>query len=236
MQSHPQCRVSDDMNWHNNLDGHYNGCMLFPEFMARAGEAGRDNHLQACGALSDGSSGDTTAAAPTAGQPRGTQTSTDNTQPSGGALASAAGAGASASAAANAAAKGSETPRMASAPTMTFPVKPLERTGPPNITPDCAKGPSSMPNLHGAAEGSGATLSNNVLRYIDGQTRKPMIFAVIRPAYVARQNRCNHLEGDTGLWMWIGSGGASGYLFMVSTNGGVDIVPLNAALIGQLTQ
>lgn len=31
----------------------YNGCMLIPEFMARAGEAGRDNHLQACGAFAD---------------------------------------------------------------------------------------------------------------------------------------------------------------------------------------
>jgi hypothetical protein len=69
MQSHPQCRVNDDMNWHNNLDGHYNGCMLIPEFMARAGEAGRDNHLQACGAFAETTAAPkTTAAASDPGQ------------------------------------------------------------------------------------------------------------------------------------------------------------------------
>ncbi len=73
MQSHPQCRVSDDMNWHSNLDGHYNGCMLIPEFMARAGEAGRDNHLQACGALAD-----TTAAPKATAAASGPGQSSDN--------------------------------------------------------------------------------------------------------------------------------------------------------------
>jgi hypothetical protein len=158
-----------------------------------------------------------------------------NTQPSGGTLAPAAASGAVAASPANSAAKGSALPGTVSAPPMSFRVKPLERTGPPTITAECTKGPS-MPNMHGGTHGSGGTLSNNVLRYTDDQTKKAMTFAVIRPAYVARQNQCNHLEGDTGLWMWIAAGGTSGYLFGVGVDGSVSIFAVNATQIGELTR
>src|SRR5882757_5104967 len=75
MQSHPECRVNDDLNWHGSLDGHYNGCMLIPEAMSRAGEASRDNHLQACGAFSAASAPPTTSTA--VGPAPGPSTSAD---------------------------------------------------------------------------------------------------------------------------------------------------------------
>jgi hypothetical protein len=54
MKSHPQCVTnSDPLTWQDNYDNHYNGCLLLPASMAKMAEQGRDNHLQACGALSD---------------------------------------------------------------------------------------------------------------------------------------------------------------------------------------
>jgi hypothetical protein len=54
MKSHPQCQAhSDPLTWQDNYDNHYNGCMFLPASMAKSAEQGRDNHLQACGALSD---------------------------------------------------------------------------------------------------------------------------------------------------------------------------------------
>jgi hypothetical protein len=56
MKSHPDCQANTDpMNWQENYDNHYNACLIFPAKMAELADAGRENHLQACGALSDGS-------------------------------------------------------------------------------------------------------------------------------------------------------------------------------------
>src|SRR5262249_17856229 len=65
MKSHPECEVKNDpLTWQDSYDNHYNGCVLLPEAMGKMAEAGRDNHLQACGAFSD--SANTAAPQPTA--------------------------------------------------------------------------------------------------------------------------------------------------------------------------
>jgi len=53
MTSHPQCNVKPDLRWQDNLDNHYNGCLALPEFLRKSEEAARDNHLQACGGLTE---------------------------------------------------------------------------------------------------------------------------------------------------------------------------------------
>jgi hypothetical protein len=53
MTSHPQCAVKPDLRWQDNMDNHYNGCLKLPEFLRESEEATRDNHLQACGALTE---------------------------------------------------------------------------------------------------------------------------------------------------------------------------------------
>jgi hypothetical protein len=53
MISHPQCAVKPDLRWQDNLDNHYNGCLALPEFLRKSEEEARDNHLQACGALTE---------------------------------------------------------------------------------------------------------------------------------------------------------------------------------------
>jgi hypothetical protein len=56
MKSHPECQANTDpMNWQDNYDNHYNACVVFPQKMAEMADAARENHLQACGALSDSS-------------------------------------------------------------------------------------------------------------------------------------------------------------------------------------
>jgi hypothetical protein len=54
MQSHPGCEKNlDPLAWKNDVDYHYNGCLLFPASMSKLAEQARDNHLQACGGLAD---------------------------------------------------------------------------------------------------------------------------------------------------------------------------------------
>lgn len=54
MQSHPGCEKDlDPLAWNGGLDYHYRGCLLFPARMSALAQQGRDDHLQACGALSD---------------------------------------------------------------------------------------------------------------------------------------------------------------------------------------
>ena len=54
MKSHAQCQQNTDpLNWQDNYDNHYNGCLLFGQKVSKLAEGGRINHLQACGALSD---------------------------------------------------------------------------------------------------------------------------------------------------------------------------------------
>jgi len=54
MKSHPQCEANTDpITWQDSYDNHYNGCLMFPESMSKLADAVRDNHLQACGALTD---------------------------------------------------------------------------------------------------------------------------------------------------------------------------------------
>jgi hypothetical protein len=51
--SRPQCNVKPDLRWQDNFDNHYNGCLKLPEFLRKSEEATRDNHLQACGGLTE---------------------------------------------------------------------------------------------------------------------------------------------------------------------------------------
>ena len=70
MASNPQCKVRDDLRWQNNLDNHYNGCLMAPEFIRKGEESARDNHLQACGGLSPAAPAATPdAATPVAADP-----------------------------------------------------------------------------------------------------------------------------------------------------------------------
>lgn len=48
-----KCHVEPDPQWQPNYDFHYNGCLLFPEFMANAGLMNRDAVLAKCGAFTD---------------------------------------------------------------------------------------------------------------------------------------------------------------------------------------
>jgi hypothetical protein len=51
--SRPQCNVKPDLRWQDNFDNHYSGCLKLPEFLRKSEEAARDNHLQACGGLTE---------------------------------------------------------------------------------------------------------------------------------------------------------------------------------------
>lgn len=69
MTSHPQCQVPADLRWQDNVDNHYNGCLMVPEFLRKSEEAARDQHLTACGGLQAVAAPD---AAPAAPAPAGT--------------------------------------------------------------------------------------------------------------------------------------------------------------------
>jgi hypothetical protein len=66
MSSSPQCHVKTDLRWQDNIDNHYNGCLVVPEFIRKTEEAARDNHLKACGGWAE----DTTAAPAAAPTPQ----------------------------------------------------------------------------------------------------------------------------------------------------------------------
>jgi hypothetical protein len=200
MQSHPQCRVSDDMNWHNNLDGHYNGCMLIPEFMARAGEAGRDNHLQACGAFADTTvAPKTTAATSDPGQNPGSPTAT--TTPGGGAPLPVATGSTS----------GGNSPGTSVAATQR--VRANDTAGNPD---QCQPPPAPASLIRGSFAGSGQTprISGDTLSFHDQRKQGALSsFKVQRPAFWNTYMRClkkadaNKADmpvmGLMGPWVWI---------------------------------
>ncbi len=220
MQSHPQCHVPDDLNWHGNLEGHYNGCMLIPEVMARAGEAGRDNHLLACSGMSAASNG---AAASASTPPQSTAAPTAmNTQAD--------------SPPNTAASTGSAAPAPATAIASNVWVKPLIAKGPPFNMPLCKHPPAApLLDIHPDGYGVSTKILGVVLSYTDTQTRQIPDYMVARPYFLAVEIGCKNLAGDTGLWMWANPGRAQGYLFDVSVDGTVTRSPLNAAQIAQLT-
>jgi hypothetical protein len=191
MQSHPNCHVPDDLNWQNNIDNHYNGCMAFGETVCKLAESGRLNHLQACGALVDG------APAPQAADP-------PSQSPVG-----------------DAGAPASQPQPVADGVAQTqFRVRPLLPMGPPLQAAECKRRGPSFPGM--VMHGSGATdasISNGILRYTDAFSHKAMSFPITRPPYVAEQIKCQNAAGDSGEWIWVAPGGASGYLFIVSPSG-----------------
>jgi hypothetical protein len=64
MMSHPQCQVKPDLRWQDNVDNHYNGCLMVPEFLRKSEESARDDHLTACGGLADAAPAPAPASAP----------------------------------------------------------------------------------------------------------------------------------------------------------------------------
>jgi hypothetical protein len=199
MQSHPQCRVSDDMNWHNNLDGHYNGCMLIPEFMARAGEAGRDNHLQACGGLAATSPApEAPRSAPIAGQNSGNPPAT--TSGAGGppsALTANSGPGMSAT--------GSAVP---------------QTNGMAENQAKCQQlPPKALQRVAYAGEGSGPLLRGDTLSFNDSRKNGTLTnLKVQRPAYWNAYMRCLH-NADIpvqGPWVWVSENAQEANFFNIS--------------------
>jgi hypothetical protein len=67
MSANPQCTVATDLRWQDNVDNHYNGCLMLPEFMSKSEEAARDNHLRACGGWAPPATAAAAPAAPVAG-------------------------------------------------------------------------------------------------------------------------------------------------------------------------
>ena len=202
MQSHPQCRVSDDMNWHNNLDGHYNGCMIIPEFMAHAGEAGRDNHLQACGAFTDAATAPKTPAA----------ASDPGQSPSNPGAAAAGGGGAPHSVATATA----SVPQVSS-PGTPLPTSQVARANDTTHNPDqCQPPPPPASLIRGSFAGGGQKprVSGDTLSFNDMRKQGALSsFKVQRPAFWNAYMRCLKktdvnkanmpVMGLMGPWVWI---------------------------------
>lgn len=51
MTSHPACKIGDSPRWQNDVDKHYNACLLLPEFLRKSEEEARDRHLASCGGI-----------------------------------------------------------------------------------------------------------------------------------------------------------------------------------------
>jgi len=208
MTSHPECAVKNDpLTWQDSYDNHYNGCLIFPESMAKLGEQSRDNHLQACGALSD--------SAPAAGAA--------SAKPGAGGTAAPTGAGATSAAKAAPAGGGSA------------PAAPPAAAAQTSSAVDCqTQRPSALPETQNKV-GFGALVSNGTLSFHSiphqGELQS---YGVIRPAYIVRQLGCTGRADDRyGPWVTlVGEKGAE--VFLVGADDAVFAAPLSAEAAQQL--
>jgi hypothetical protein len=220
MQSHPQCHVVDDMNWHGDFEGHFNGCMLIPEMMSRAGESMRDAQLQTCGGLSNAPSPDNSPAAQSTAPPPAAAVQSGATSNS------------IAQTPSNPSVPSASLPASGPASSAwTQPLKPVKSVGPPSNTPACKNIPAApVLSLQPSDSGTGASLYGPYLSFTDSKTQQLLHYQVVRPMYLARQMACQSLQGDTGTWIWVAPK-THGVEFEVRLDGSVTSSLLNAAQV-----
>jgi len=188
-QAKPECQKSPDLRWQDNFDGHYQGCLIVPEFMANNEQNLRDAWLRGCGSPLQLPSSDGTAA------------SDDGSGSGNGATGGGAGSGDGAGSAPTGA--GSGTVAAAQPSQGKSPVPPPAQAPKVNLSDKC-RGGAGAPSFisRGAIMGTGAQVVGGTLHYTDAQTHKPMVFAIVRPRFVKTQIECTGKPSDSsGLWM-----------------------------------
>lgn len=212
MKSHPECQANTDpMNWQDNYDNHYNACVVFPQKMAEMADAARENHLQACGALSDSSAA---GAAGGSGDAGGANSSTGTS-----------GAGGTGGSAPMAAAAGGGS-------TGGLPKAALN-------DPEChSAGGPSYPVIPGTGVvGSQGVLVGNVLTFVVVGTKKRVSYAVVRPHFVLVQIHCTGKPNDnTGVWVYASPDGKSGKEIALDGYGHVSTIDMTWAVTQRMIQ
>ena len=226
MISHPQCQANTDpLNWQDNYDNHYNGCLIFPESMIRFADAARDNHLHACGALMDSATSGVQASgdpAPTPGTvPAAATAPPAGTQPTAG-VTSATGM----TNAANPSPAGAPPQVAATANSAATPNSAAPKTGCQLVRP------RALP-AHATQIGLGATVRGTALSFEDWQHNGQRVtYQVVRPAYIVKQMPCTgRIESLFGPWISM----AGPKMFYVNLDGSVsEGTPFSAASAAEL--